>query len=258
MDAETAAQLGELAEEPALWLPPQPGRVVDDAGGCVVVTHGRTAWVHRIRLEPGGAGGAVGRVRALLRGRGIGEAVWWVGEHTTPAGLADELAALGLEPGEPPELASLGIDRAPGGEASAEVRRADDYATFLRALEIDWEAFGVDEPERRIRRREAAAAWPALVADGSSSTYLALLEGRAAGFARAAFTPRAALLLGGATLPWARGRGVYTSTVHARFAEAASRGVPRAATAAGKASGAVLERLGFTRLGRVLLLRDRL
>src|SRR5439155_5537641 len=43
----------ELAEEPGLWLPPEPSRDVVVADGYCVVTYGRSVWVHRIRLaEP--------------------------------------------------------------------------------------------------------------------------------------------------------------------------------------------------------------
>jgi hypothetical protein len=257
VDATTAATLDELAQEPGLWLPPQPGYETCDCGGCVVATHGRSAWVQRIRLT-GDVAGAVGRVRAYVRDCGLAEAVWWVGDHSTPHGLAAALRRLGLEPAEPAALTCLGIDHTPHGTASAEVRRADTRESFLGALEIDWEAFAVPEAERALRRVEAEAAWPQIRADGRSATYLASLDGRSAGFARAAFTPQAALLLGGATLAWARGRGVYTSTVLARFADAAERGVPRVAVSAGPMSAPVLERVGFVPLGSVVLLRDRL
>jgi predicted acetyltransferase len=78
------------------------------------------------------------------------------------------------------------------------------------------------------------------------------------GFARAVFAPFAALLLGGATIPEARGRGVYSSLVHARWREAVERGVPSIVVSAGPMSAPILRKLGFTALGNVRLLRDRL
>ena len=95
-------------------------------------------------------------------------------------------------------------------------------------------------------------------ADGRSSVYLAYLDGEPVGFGRAVFAPWAALLLGGATLPEARGRGVYTALVHARWRETVERGVPRVVVSAGAMSAPILEKLGFRRLGHVRLLRDRL
>jgi GNAT superfamily N-acetyltransferase len=248
----------ELAEEPGLWLPPDPTRDVVAGDGYSVVAYGRFAWVQRIRVGSDEVAGAVEEVRDLLRGRGFGEVTWWVGERSTPSDLGLQLAALGLEPDDPAELTTLAITSKPAGEAEVEVRRAGTLEDYLLALEIDWEAFATPADERAERRVAARAAWPLIQADGRSSVYLACLDGKPVGFGRAIFTPLAALLLGGATLPEARGRGVYTSLVHARWDEAVERGVPRIVVSAGPMSAPILERLGFERLGRVRLLRDRL
>ena len=64
--------------------------------------------------------------------------------------------------------------------------------------------------------------------------------------------------MGGATLPSARGHGVYTALVHARWDEAVERGTPRIMVSAGAMSAPILERLGFTPVGKVRLLVDRL
>jgi len=248
----------ELAEEPGLWLPDEPARRVVAGPGYAVVTYGRSAWVHRLRLEAGAVAEAVEEVRAELRGRGLAEAVWWVGERSHPVDLAERLGLLGLVPDDPGELTTLSIGSRPAGEASVEVRRAGRLDDFVQALEIDWESFGFPADERAERRAAAQAAWPSIRADGRSSIYLAYLDGEPVGFGRAIFTPWGGLLLGGATLPAARGRGVYTSVVHARWAEAVERGVPRLVVSAGPMSAPILERLGFLRLGGVRLLRDRL
>jgi GNAT superfamily N-acetyltransferase len=251
-------KLIELAEEPGVWLPPEPSRDVVVADGYVVVTYGRLASVHRIRLGADGVTAAVEGVRSLLRGRGFRELVWWVGERSTPVDLASQLAACGFEPDDPPRLTTLAIASKPGGEATAEVRRVETLEDFLVALEIDWEAFGTPAGERVERRSAARAAWPLIRADGRSAVYVASLDGEPVGFGRVIFTPWAGLLLGGATLPGARGRGIYTSLVHARWAEAVERGVPRLVVSAGPMSAPILERLGFERLGGVVLLRDGL
>src|SRR5207302_9031519 len=94
--------------------------------------------------------------------------------------------------------------------------------------------------------------------DAGPSAYLAYLAGEPVGFGRAVFAPWAALLLGGATRPEARGRGVYTALVHARWRETVERGVPRVVVSAGPMSAPILEKLGFRSLGGVRLLRDRL
>jgi len=248
----------ELAEEPGLWLPPEPGRDVVFADGFCVVVYGRSVWVHRIRLDEAGVEPAVLQVRSLLRARGLDEVSWWVGERSTPTDLGDRLEALSLEPDDPARMTTLAIETEPAGTPEVEVRKVDRFEDYLTALEIDWEAFDLPPEERAERRVAAEAAWPLIVADGRSSVFLADLDGEPVGFGRAVFAPWAALLLGGATLPQARGRGVYTALVHARWRETVARGVPRVVVSAGPMSAPVLERLGFRRLGAVRLLRDRL
>jgi GNAT superfamily N-acetyltransferase len=256
--AGVEAPLLELAEEPGLWLPPEPTHDVVFADGYCLVTYGRSAWVHRIRLAAEDVERAVADVRSLLRARGLDEVTWWIGERSTPADLVSRLEALGLEADDPPQMTTLTIEREPAGVPAVEVRRVETVEDYLTALEIDWAAFDVPEAERRERRAAARAAWPLIVADGRSSVYLAYLDGRPVGFGRAVFAPWAALLLGGATLPEARGRGVYTALVHARWRETVARGVPRIVVSAGPMSAPILQKLGFERLGRVRLLRDRL
>jgi GNAT superfamily N-acetyltransferase len=252
------ATLLELAEEPGLWLPPEPSQDVVRADGYCVVTYGRSVWVHRIRLEAADVAQAVEDVRSLLRERGLDEVSWWVGERSTPRDLAAQLQQLGLEPDDAGRMTTLAIASRPRGRPTVEVRRVETLDDYLQALEIDWEAFETPTAERAERRLAARVAWPLIVADGRSSVHLAYLDGTPVGFGRAVFAPWAALLLGGATLPVARGRGVYTSLVHARWNEAVERGIPRLVVSAGPMSAPILERLGFERLGGVRLLRDRL
>jgi GNAT superfamily N-acetyltransferase len=252
------APLLELAEEPGLWLPPEPTHDVVFADGYCLVTYVRSAWVHRIRLAGEDVERAVEDVRSLLRARGLDEVTWWAGERSTPGDLVPRLEALGLEADDPPQMTTLTIEHEPAGRPAVEVRRVEAFDDYLTALEIDWESFELPEAEREERRAAARAAWPLIVADGRSSVFLAYLEGRPVGFGRAVFAPWAALLLGGATLPEARGRGVYTALVHARWRETVARGVPRIVVSAGPMSAPILQKLGFERLGRVRLLRDRL
>jgi len=78
----------ELAEEPGLWLPPEPSHDVVFADGYCVVSYGRSVWVHRIRLDGARVAAAVEEVRELLRARGLDEVSWWVGERSLPAPAA--------------------------------------------------------------------------------------------------------------------------------------------------------------------------
>jgi hypothetical protein len=251
------SELLELAEEPGLWLPGEPKLTVFRGEGFAFVAYGRSAWVHRLRLEDDQVEPTVNRISAMLGLKGLPEATWWLGELTSPLDLADRLTELGLEPGVPAEMISLTIAERPAGEPTVEVRRVETLEELLVALEIDWESFEAPEAERELRRREAELAWPQLQADGRQTTYIAYDDGEPVGFGRAVFTRNAALLLGGATQRAARGKGVYTSIVHARWDEAVERGVPRLAVSAGPQSAPILERLGFEPIGRVHLLRQR-
>ena len=245
----------ELAEEPGLWIPQDPTSDTIVADGFCVVTWGKTATVERIRLEAGGVAAALETTRALPD---LERITWWVGEHSTPGDLAEQLLAAGLEPDEgAPELTTLTIAERPAGEPTVEVLRVTTLEDYLRSIELDWEVWGVAPDVREVRRAKAPEHWRMIVADGRVGHYLALVDGEPAGFGRAVFTPWAAILMGGATLPAARGRGVYKALVHARWDEAVERGTPRITVSAGAMSAPILARLGFEPIGQVRLLVDR-
>jgi hypothetical protein len=246
----------ELAEEPGLWLPPEPKLRIERRDGFALVVYGRSAWVHHIRLdelEP-----AIDQVGALAAAAGVESVSWWIGELTRPLDAAERLRELGFEPDDPPEETSLTLAQPPSGEPSLPVRRAATYGDMLQALELDWTVFGVPEEEQSIRRVETRAAYDALEASGLVSCYIAELDGKPVAFGRIVFTPRGGVLMGGATLPEARGRGAYSSLVHARWRAAVDRGTPRLTVSAGPESAPILERLGFERIGVVKLLRQRI
>jgi GNAT superfamily N-acetyltransferase len=217
--------------------------------------------VHRLRLpenDDDEVQRVLDHVDAILSIRNLQEATWWLGEQTTPGDLADHLLELGLEPDDPPEMRSLTIAKAPVGapEVEVDVRRVSTFEELLQALEIDWEAFGIAEDERELRRVEAKEAWPRHQVDGTLSMYVAFVEEKPVGFARDVFTRHGVVMLGGATLPEARGQGVYTALVLARWQHAAERGAQRLVVSAGPQSAPILEHLGFEPVGRVRLLRQ--
>jgi len=250
-----------LAEEPGLWLPDEPTRMVFHGVGFSFVQQGRSAWVHRLRLpenDDDEVTRVINHVDAILSIRNLPDATWWLGEQTTPGYLGDYLVELGLEPDDPPELRSLTIAKAPEGEpeVEVEVRRVETVDELLQALEIDWECFDIAEEERAVRRTEAREAWPKYQLDGTMTTYLAFVDGEAVGFGRDVFTRHGVVLLGGAVLPDARGQGVYTALVIARWAHADERGAQRVIVSAGPQSAPILESLGFEHIGRVRLLKQ--
>ena len=184
---------------------------------------------------------------------------WWLGELTTPAGLAERLLELGLSPdADESQMTSYVIERRPGGEPSAEVRRVASADEFVAALELDWQVWDVPESKRAGYRPIQREAWARIEPTGRMDIYVAYLDGEPVGFGRIVFAPEAGILMGGSVLPAARGAGVYTSLVHARWDATVARGVPRLAVSAGHMSSPILERLGFEAIGKVVLLRDTL
>jgi hypothetical protein len=248
----------EYAEEPGLWIPLAPPSEVIECDGYAIVTSLRTASVERVRLEPSQVQRAVDEVRAWALGRYV-YVTWWLGELTTPPGLGERLLELGLAPdADEAAMTSYVIERRPNGEPAVEVRRVGDADEYLAALELDWEVWGVPEEKRAGYRPIQRDAWPIVEATGRMGIFLAYVDGAPVGFGRAVFAPEAGILMGGSTLRAARGRGVYTSLVHARWDATVARGVPRLAVSAGHMSGPILERLGFEEIGKVALLRDAL
>ena len=251
------ATLLELCEDAGLWMPADPHGETIVGDGYAMVMWGRQASVEHIRL--GEVDAALAEVRAFARDHGITDVSWWVGELTTPPGLADTLLAHGLEPDpDQPHLTSLTIASRPGGEATIEVRLAETFEDYLRAIEIDWEVWNLPAGDREVRRAAAPERWESLVGEGRVSHYLAYLDEEPVGFGRVVFAPAAGLLMGGSVLPHARGRGAYTALVQARWDEAVERGAPRLVVGAGAMSAPILERLGFERIGSIRVLRDAL
>lgn len=249
----------EYAEEPGLWIPLAPPSEVIEADGYAIVTSLYSASVERVRLEPGQVERAVSEMRAMALGRGWRYVTWWLGELSEPPELAERLLELGLAPdADESEMTSYAIERRPNGEPAVEVRRVETADEFVAALELDWEVWDVPEAKRAGYRPIQREAWARIEPTGRMGIYVAHVDGEPVGFGRVVFAPEAGILMGGSTLPSARGRGVYTSLVHARWDATVERGVPRLAVSAGHMSAPILERLGFEAIGKVVLLRDSL
>ena len=82
--------------------------------------------------------------------------------------------------------------------------------------------------------------------DRSTISFVATVDGRVAGAASALLAERGLFLIGGATAPWARGRGVYRALVGARWRYAVDRGTPALTVQAiHDTSSPILRRVGF-------------
>ncbi len=242
------ATLFEIAESPAAFIvPPHPG-VVCEQGYVVSQLARSTGAVQRIRLAAAGLDEARERVRQVASERGWSEVTWWVSELTTPPDLGTRLA---LERRE--TVAALALRRAPESSPRIRVSRVENLEQFRVAQRIDTLAHGGKLPaddsvyaETWERLRDTFLLW--LAHDG----------GEPVAMARAGAADGALMLIGGATLPHARGRGAYRALVAARWEEAVRLGTPALVVQANASSEPILSRLGFDRLGAITLWLDRL
>jgi hypothetical protein len=140
----------------------------------------------------------------------------------------------------------------PPGPADVAVRAIETADEYVAVTETAFDT-ALD------RRREVAQLVEAFELDrqgGVAVTYAAWVDGRVAGGARSILTPRGVLLSGGATAPWARGRGAYRALVRARWEDAAARGTPALAVQAGSMSAPILRRLGFEKVVQFRRIED--
>lgn len=218
--------------------------------------------VSRLRLDPETMAETLAEVRALVAEREHREAIWWVGSSAMPSDLVDLLIAHGLVPderqGSEPHATSLVLVDEPPPVDGVEARRISSFEEFRGANRIVNRAF--DLPD------EDAAMWDAITderyaaeRDGwAPRTYLAWLDGEPVGVGRALVEDDlpAVLMIGGAVLPHARGRGVYRALVRARWDDAVAAGTPALCTHAGKMSRPILERIGFQPVAEQEILLD--
>ena len=211
--------------------------------------------MQRIRLEGFNEDEAVETVRAFMAETGGTIASWWLSEHSTPADVEEHLVAAGLRIVEGDYLIDGMLLTAPPPPAEVTARRVATLDEFVAATELQYAVF--DIPAVRRRSREAlAAAWEAQRAGDVWALYAAWIDGQMAGTGGSYFSPAGALMSGGATAPWARGRGGYRALVRARWDDAVGRGTPALAVQAGAMSAPPLQKLGFETVCRFRRLED--
>jgi GNAT superfamily N-acetyltransferase len=184
------------------------------------------------------------RQRDYFQARGQG-VEWKLRAHDRPTDLPERLVAAGFEPEEPAAvLLGLAEEVAaepvlPAGVVLRQVSEPDDLRRFA---DLQSEVFGVD------------CSWVAadlsarVSADPGQITILVAETGeRFACAAFAVYEPGTdfVALLGGATLPAWRGRGLYRALLAARAREAVARGFRLLHVDASPASAPILRRCGF-------------
>jgi GNAT superfamily N-acetyltransferase len=201
-------------------------------------------------------------VREALRRHGRQQAAW-----TVPAGsdLHRALADAGMTPYvdsplEPTEwcMAIVGPPQTRPAEGVV-VRMATTQEDYLAGAELAGDVFDMS-PTDRVGLREAWLLRQRLAAQGLPTGYsfLAYVDDRLVGYANAQPNDYSVALFGGGVLPGARGRGIYSALVAARWDYAVDVGTPALTVGAGAMSRPRLQRLGFQVVAEQAVLKDQL
>ena len=205
------------------------------------------AAVEGIRLAPDEIDDAIADVAVFLRESATTRASWWLTERSTPADLEERLLDAGLARFDHDYLhAALLLTTPPPAPEGVEARAVASVAEFVEARRVMLDTFA--DPNIRVPTDDELAHEYERTPD---PIYAAWLDGRIAAVGRATFTSAGAYLTGGATAPWARGRGTYRAVVRARWDDAVARGTPAVAVGAGAMSKPILERLGFRQVAQL-------
>ena len=250
--------LREFAQNPDRYtrISPDVDRFADER---VCVIQGTTwAGVSGVRVRPGDVEALLAEVRERVRPEK--SLVWWLDPDTQPADLRERLLALGLR--EPRDRGALlhalaCVEEPPPGPAGVNVLRVETFDDHVAATEVQWEAFGVSAERRESQRAHLREEFDAAQSAGVPVTFLARVDGRAAGVGRSIYSDRGVFLIAGAVAEWARGRGVYRTLVRARWDDAVARGTPALVTEAMPGTSyPILKRVGFVDVCTIRRLED--
>ena len=210
--------------------------------------------VQGIRLA-GDISARLDEVRGFMRSNGVRVGHWWVCERSTPADLEEQLLANGLVRvrGDYEVAGMLLGSEPPAAHPDIETRRVRNATEYADARELVYGVFNL-AADRRSTRAELEAEFVDIGVD--NAFYGAWIDGELVGVGRAFFAPQGATLSGGATLERARGRGVYSALVRARWDEVVRRGGGVLVVQAGSMSEPILRRLGFERVLQLRRLED--
>jgi GNAT superfamily N-acetyltransferase len=196
----------------------------------------------------------LGEVRSLLRARGRARTQWEIGSAAEPDDLVALLLERGLVRDSEPFAVALALRTPPPARPEQDLiaRRVQTDEEYVAAKVVQFEAFDTPPEVIAERRAELPGRWR----ESPWIVHAVWLDGEIVGSGTCSWTPAGLALFGGATLPRARGRGVYRALIEARWREAASADAPALITQAGAMSRPILERLGFRPVGRIDMLLD--
>jgi len=236
-----ALELGSLAAPMVpgkTWRVDLPGMFVRDSS----IESQRSNQVALARLSANEADGAIARVRAHFGARPFG---WNVGPRSTPADLEPRLAAHGFRMFRDSAGLVLRDLSRPVDAPELEIRRAT-LSDAESLAEICIAMFQQDPAEARWLQQ-------IVLSEPRVGVWLALERGELLGFGQSLVTSEGFLLLvGAATLPAARHRGVYRALLRHRIALAHAEGATAAIVQANdETSAPICKRVGFVEVCRL-------
>jgi GNAT superfamily N-acetyltransferase len=242
----------ELAENPNTYNPCGPGddRVVTDRWVLWLSARGDApGWnvAQRFRFEADELDEVRAEIHDAARARGRTVCTWEVSSHATPTDLVERLYERGLVDDDDPQVIALALTEPPTDDAPSPdvvVERVTTPEGEQLAADIAAVAFGSAPNARAVDPEQRTI------------TYLAYLDGEPVGRATGSFSRYGCSMFGGATLPHARGRGVFRALCRARWQDAVERGTSLAVTQGGRQSLPILLRLGFREVGWIRILVD--
>jgi GNAT superfamily N-acetyltransferase len=182
--------------------------------------------------------------------------IWWLGPSCEPADLPERLLELGFRTPEDraDRLYAMASATPPPVAPGVEVRRIETFDDYVTATEIGWDAFGISEERRERERAHLRSMFDA----GGPRSFIASVDGEPVGVGRSVYSDRGVLLIGGAVIERARGRGVYRALVRARWDDAVARGTPAMIVEAmPDSSYPILKRIGFEEVCVIRRLEDQ-
>ncbi len=187
--------------------------------------------------------------------------IWWIGPSAEPPDLVEQLLELGLsEPADGvPVVHALAATAEPKGfRPGVEAHAVETFEDFAATAELRFDVFDVPEDRRELERSHFRAYYDESRRIGIPVWFVAAVDGRIAGSAGAIPSPRGVFLIGGSTATWARGLGLYTALVRARWDYAVTRGTPALVThAQPDSSYPILLHVGFEEVCEIRRLEDR-
>jgi hypothetical protein len=247
VSSATGTDLVSFVEAPGAFMEPRPDLVIERSRRYTLVAEPGNTWaaVEGIRLGGDDVDEAVANVARFLARTDTRIASWWLTERTTPHDLEERLLAAGLERKDDDYLIDglLATAAPPPGPPDVEAREVASVVEHVAARWVQYDGFGTPA-EQRLSDDALAAEYGRT----SAPLFAAWIDGELVAAARAAFARCGALLIGGATLPPARGRGAYRALVRARWDAAATRGTPALTVGAGAMSAPILYALGFEKV----------